>query len=127
MTGFGFLFSLYLEYLQAFVIHAYCAWCVTSGVVMTALFALAIVNLVRAGPEPEPATQLTRVRSLFAVCVAGLLVGVPAFYLLARHSELAPAAPQATPANLAETAGPPRQPRGGQPPGAFDSGGIRRF
>ncbi len=31
MTGFGFLFSLYLEYLQAFVIHAYCAWCVTSG------------------------------------------------------------------------------------------------
>ena len=102
MTGFGFLFSLYLEYLQGFVIHAYCAWCVTSGVVMTALFALAIVNLVRAGPEPEPAAQLARVRSLFAVCVAGVLVGVPAFYLLARHSELAPAAPQATPANLVE-------------------------
>ena len=102
MTGFGFLFSLYLEYLQGFVIHAYCAWCVTSGVVMTALFALAIVNLVRAGPEPEPAAQLTRVRSLFAVCVAGVLVGVPAFYLLARHSQLAPAAPQATQANLAE-------------------------
>lgn len=102
MTGFGFLFSLYLEYLQGFVIHAYCAWCVTSSLVMSALFALAIVNLVRAGPEPEPATQLTRLQSLFAVCVAGVLVGVPAFYLLARHRELAPAAPQATPANLAE-------------------------
>ncbi len=102
MTGFGFLFSLYLEYLQAFVIHAYCAWCVTSCVVMTALFALAIVNLVRAGPDPEPAAQLTRVRSLFAVCVAGVLVGVPAFYLLARQSQLAPAAPQATPASLME-------------------------
>ena len=102
MTGFGFLFSLYLEYLQAFVIHAYCAWCVTSGAAMTALFALAIVSLVRAGPEPEPAAQLTRVRSLFAVCVAGVLVGVPAFYLLARHSQLAPAAPQATPASLVE-------------------------
>ena len=102
MTGFGFLFSLYLEYLQAFAIHAYCAWCVTSGVAMTALFALAIVNLVRAGQEPEPAAQLTRVRSLFAVCVAGVLVGVPAFYLLARHSQLAPAAPQATQASLAE-------------------------
>ena len=102
MTGFGFLFSLYLECLQAFVIHAYCAWCVTSGAAMTALFALAIVSLVRAGPEPEPAAQLIRVQSLFAVCVAGVLVGVPAFYLLARHSQLAPAAPQATPASLVE-------------------------
>ena len=102
MTGFGFLFSLYLEYLQAFVIHAYCAWCVTSGAAMTALFALAIVSLVRAGPEPEPAAQLTRVRSLFAVCVAVAVAGVPAFYLLVRHSQLAPAAPQATPASLAE-------------------------
>ena len=102
MTGFGFLFSLYLEYLQAFVIHAFCAWCVTSGVAMSALFALAIVNLLRAGPEPEPATHLTRVRSLFAVCVAGLLVGVPLFYLLTLHSQLAPPTPQATPANLAE-------------------------
>lgn len=88
MTGFGFLFSLYLESLQTFVIHAYCAWCVTSGITMTALFALAIVNLLRAGPEPEPATQLARSRSLFAVCIAGLLVGVPAFYLLALHSQL---------------------------------------
>ena len=72
MTGFGFFFSLYLEYLQAFVIHAYCAWCMTSGAVMTALFTLAIVNLVRRGPEPEPSTQLVQARSLFAVCVAGV-------------------------------------------------------
>jgi protein-disulfide isomerase/uncharacterized membrane protein/rhodanese-related sulfurtransferase len=102
MTGFGFLFSVYLEYLQAFVIHAYCAWCVTSGVVMTGLFALAVVNVVRTGPEPEPAVQLARVRSLFAVCVAGLLAGLPAFYLLVRHSELAPQTPHAAPADLAQ-------------------------
>ena len=101
MTGFGFLFSLYLEYLQAFVIHAYCAWCVTSGVVMTALFAIAIVNLVRGGPEPEPSTPLVQVRSLFAVCVAGMVVGAPAFYLLARHGGVAPAAPQVSPLALA--------------------------
>lgn len=101
MTGSGFLFSLYLEYLQGFVIHAYCAWCVTSGVVMTALFVLAIVNVDYAGPKPAPAAQFTRVRSLFAVCAAGVLVGVPAFYLLARH-QLAPPAPQATAANLSE-------------------------
>lgn len=95
MTGFGFLFSLYLEYLQIFMIHASCAWCVTSGAVMTALFTLAIVNLVHAGPEPEPA------RNLFAVCAAGVLAGVPAFYLLARHGEAAPSAPQAAPTKLA--------------------------
>jgi len=46
VTGFGFLYSLYLEYLQGFVLHAFCAWCVTSGVVMTVLFALAVYNVV---------------------------------------------------------------------------------
>jgi len=102
MTGFGFVFSLYLEYLQGFVIHAFCAWCVTSFVVMTALFALAILEMVRGAPEPEPAAQLMRVRNLFAVCVFGLLIGVPSFYLLARHGELPPAPPQASPASLAE-------------------------
>jgi protein-disulfide isomerase/uncharacterized membrane protein/rhodanese-related sulfurtransferase len=102
MAGFGFAFSLYLEYLQTFVIHAYCAWCVTSGIVMTALFALAVLTMVRIGPEPEPAIQLTRLRSLFAVCVAGLLAGVPAFYLLVRHSERAPQVPQAAPGDLAQ-------------------------
>ena len=102
MSGIGFVFSLYLEYLQGFVIHAYCAWCVTSGVVMTALLALAIVNVIRAGPEPEAAARLTQVRSLFAAGLAGLLVGVPAFYVLARHGSLAPAPPQATSATLTD-------------------------
>jgi len=31
MNCFGFLLPLYLEYLQGFVIHAYCAWCVRRG------------------------------------------------------------------------------------------------
>ena len=101
MTGFGFLFSLYLEYLQAFVIHAYCAWCITSGAAMTVLFGLAIANVVRGGPEPEPTTQLARARSLFAVSVAAVVLGAPAFYLLARHGEVAPAAAQVTAAEMA--------------------------
>jgi len=101
MTGFGFLFSLYLEYLQAFVIHAYCAWCVTSGAVMAVLFVLAIANVVRSGPEPEPATKLARARGLFAVSVAAVVVGAPAFYLLTHHGEVAPVAPAATAEDLA--------------------------
>ncbi len=102
MTGFGFLFSLYLDYLQAFAIHAYCAWCLTSGAVMTVLFVLALVDVSRAGPEPEPAMELAHVRSLFAVGMAAVLAGVPAFYLLARHGHLPPASPQTTAASLAE-------------------------
>ena len=102
MTAFGFLFSLYLEYLQGFVIHAFCAWCVTSGLTMTGLCGLAIYDLVHPAPEAEPPAQLAQVRSYFALCVVALLVGVPAFYLLARHGELPPPPPQASLQALAE-------------------------
>lgn len=102
LTGFGFLFSLYLEYLQAFVIHAYCAWCVTSGIVMTGLFVLAVLNVDRIEPDPDPAMQLTWIRSLLLVCTIGLLVGSPAFYLLVRHSKLSMQTSNTTLANLAQ-------------------------
>jgi protein-disulfide isomerase/rhodanese-related sulfurtransferase len=92
-TGFGFLFSLYLEYLQGFVIHAFCAWCVTSGLVMTALCGLAIYNVVRPSPDPDPPAQLAQLRSYFAVGVVALLLGVPAFYELAAHGEAPPPPP----------------------------------
>jgi protein-disulfide isomerase/rhodanese-related sulfurtransferase len=92
-TGFGFLFSLYLEYLQGFVIHAFCAWCVTSGLVMTALCALAIYNVVRPAPEVAPPAQLHQLRGYFTVGVAALLLGVPAFYELAAHGEAPPPPP----------------------------------
>jgi protein-disulfide isomerase/rhodanese-related sulfurtransferase len=89
-TGVGFLFSLYLEYLQGFVIHAFCAWCVTSGLVMTALFGLATYDLFRPRPEPDAQARLAELRSIFAVFVAAVLTGVPAFYLLAQHGEAHP-------------------------------------
>lgn len=43
LVGFGF--SVYLTYLELFVIEAICQWCVASAVVMTALF---VVCLLRA-------------------------------------------------------------------------------
>ena len=33
----GFLFTLYLTYIELFVLHAICRWCVGSGVVITAI------------------------------------------------------------------------------------------
>jgi uncharacterized membrane protein len=35
---FGFLYSLYLTYLEIFVIKAVCQWCITSAVCMTTIF-----------------------------------------------------------------------------------------
>jgi protein-disulfide isomerase/rhodanese-related sulfurtransferase len=92
-TGFGFLFSLYLEYLQGFVIHAFCAWCVTSGLVMTALCALAVYNVARPAPEVDPAAQLAQVRKYFVIGVAALMIGVPSFYQLRAHGETPPPPP----------------------------------
>jgi uncharacterized membrane protein len=41
LTGWGFVFSVWLTYLELFVIHAVCMWCVISAILATALFALA--------------------------------------------------------------------------------------
>jgi uncharacterized membrane protein len=42
MTTFGLLFSIYLTFLEPFVIGATCAWCLTSAILMTALFWLSL-------------------------------------------------------------------------------------
>jgi len=46
----GFGFSLYLTYLELFVIKAICQWCVASAVLMTGLAILAVIRLLRAQP-----------------------------------------------------------------------------
>jgi uncharacterized membrane protein len=42
MSAFGVLFSIYLTFLEPFVIGATCAWCLTSAILMTALFWLSL-------------------------------------------------------------------------------------
>jgi len=44
ITLFGFGFSLYLTYIEAFVLEEWCQWCVVSALVMTALFAVSSVR-----------------------------------------------------------------------------------
>lgn len=48
MAGVGVLFSAYLTYLEAAVIHAWCRWCVASAVLVTAIFLLTIPGVRRA-------------------------------------------------------------------------------
>ncbi len=44
-TAVGFLFSLWLVYLQLFVLHAVCIWCMFSALSSTALFILGLLVL----------------------------------------------------------------------------------
>ncbi len=45
LTGWGVLFSAWLTYLELFVIHAICMWCVISATIMLLLFATSVVDL----------------------------------------------------------------------------------
>ena len=45
VSGWSVLFSGWLTYLELFVIRAICMWCVTSAVLMAAIFALSLVDL----------------------------------------------------------------------------------
>jgi uncharacterized membrane protein len=49
----GVLYSAYLTYLELFVIHAICPWCVLSAVLMTAILVASIVQISRGGAKPD--------------------------------------------------------------------------
>ena len=52
-TG-GVLFSAWLTYLELFVIHAICRWCVTSAVIMTAIWLVSLPALRTPAPRTGP-------------------------------------------------------------------------
>jgi uncharacterized membrane protein len=43
-AGIGAVFTLYLTYLELFVIHAVCRWCVASGVIIVAILVVALLD-----------------------------------------------------------------------------------
>jgi uncharacterized membrane protein len=45
----GTIYSVYLTYIEIFVLHAICPYCVVSAVVMLLLFAISIIRLSRLG------------------------------------------------------------------------------
>jgi uncharacterized membrane protein len=48
----GVLFTAYLTYVELFVIHAICRWCVGSAVIIVSVLILAVLALRRT-PEPQ--------------------------------------------------------------------------
>lgn len=45
LSGLGVLFSGYLTYLEADVLHAWCRWCLGSAAIITAIFITSVVGL----------------------------------------------------------------------------------
>jgi uncharacterized membrane protein len=45
LSGWGVLFSAWLTYLELFVIHAVCMWCVISAVIVTLIFITSVLDL----------------------------------------------------------------------------------
>jgi uncharacterized membrane protein len=53
-SGIGFVFTVWLTYLELFVIHAICQWCVISALLVTTMFAFSMAGLKeRAAPMSE--------------------------------------------------------------------------
>jgi uncharacterized membrane protein len=53
MAAVGLLFTIYLTYVELFVLHAICRWCVASAVVITAITVVALIGL----RTPRPRTD----------------------------------------------------------------------
>ena len=56
LASVGFAFTLYLTYVEVFVLHAICRWCVASAVIITAIWVFSLAAL-RERPAPYTATR----------------------------------------------------------------------
>ena len=45
----GVLYSIYLSYLEEFVLHAWCPYCILSAIVITVIFVISIIRLKEEG------------------------------------------------------------------------------
>jgi protein-disulfide isomerase/rhodanese-related sulfurtransferase len=84
ISGLGFVGSLYLTGVEAFVLHAWCFWCVISATSVTLIFALAGLDIVRPLPEPDPAQAASLTKKHLVVVFVAVALGIPGFILLAR-------------------------------------------
>ncbi|MGH9772659.1 MAG: thioredoxin domain-containing protein [Candidatus Acidiferrales bacterium] len=89
----GFAASLGLSGVEAFVLHAWCAWCVASAIIVTLIFLLAIYGVARPSEPPVEARALSAVRGQFVLFIVALIVGIAAFVHLAHSGEMAPPKP----------------------------------
>ena len=54
-SGIGVAFSAWLTFLELFVIHAICQWCVMSAIIVTTIFVVAVLDLMAQRTASRPA------------------------------------------------------------------------
>jgi len=90
ISGSGFLVSLYLTGVEAVVLHAWCVWCVVSFLLVTVIFLLAILEVVRPSPYPDGPKAIMTLRRYTALLGAAVVLAVPGFLLLAHSEKISP-------------------------------------
>jgi protein-disulfide isomerase/rhodanese-related sulfurtransferase len=88
VSGAGFLFSVYLTGIEAFVLHSWCMWCVLSALLVTAIFLLALMDRRRPLKTLDPAQALGAVQRNFALILFAFVLGVPSFIVLTSHGSI---------------------------------------
>jgi uncharacterized membrane protein len=54
MSGLGLGFTIYLTYVELFVIHAICRWCVSSAVIISLIFVTTLLDWRGRSPRATP-------------------------------------------------------------------------
>ena|SRR5690349_10849657 len=57
LSGAGVAFTAYLTYLEAFVIHAWCRWCLASATLISSIFLVSLLSLRISPSTPAPRTH----------------------------------------------------------------------
>lgn len=94
----GVIASAVLTAIEAWILHAWCAWCVVQAIAVTIIFILSLTLLHTA---PDRAT-LRRYAAVLALAIAA---GTPAFIWLMRHAETTAKAADTPPPTASEIAG----------------------
>lgn len=58
----GMVFTGYLYYLEIFVLHAFCSWCIISSIILAIIFVISIINFVRTKRRLENAPHTRRLK-----------------------------------------------------------------
>ena len=58
VSGIGVAFSAWLTFLELFVIHAICQWCVISAIIVTMIFVVSLMDLRAEQRDTEKITSL---------------------------------------------------------------------
>ena len=90
LAGAGFCFSIYLTWLEGFVIHAWCAWCLASAFTITLIFGLTVLEMIRPSRRPDEEAALPTLRRQFTILLLAIVAAIPAFIYLERQGEAPP-------------------------------------